>query len=233
MYFLQGIEWKNLLLGDQTWNFLLETALRTLIMFTVILMCLRLVGKRGVKQLSVFELGLIIGLGSAAGDPMFYKDVGLLQGIIVFAIVISLYRFITFLTNKSDRFEQFVEGKPTCIIDEGCLQVVNFKREPVARDELFSQLRLHGISHLGQVRQAILETNGDVSIYYYQDDEVKYGLPIVPGRQETKYIVIDEENQYSCTYCGHTKLLFPAAEHLCEVCKHKQWVKAINERRVV
>jgi uncharacterized membrane protein YcaP (DUF421 family) len=70
-----------------TWRweveFLPEVALRTFFMFFVILTSLRILGKRSVAQLSVFELGVIIGLGSAAGDPMFYKDVGLLPGVVV------------------------------------------------------------------------------------------------------------------------------------------------------
>ena len=115
----QELEWKSLLLGSEKWPFLFEAAVRTFVMFLVILMYLRLLGKRGVKQLSVFELGVIIGLGSAAGDPMFYKDVGLLPGILVFSIVFGLYRFITFLINRSPRFEKFVEGKPTCILKNG------------------------------------------------------------------------------------------------------------------
>ena len=91
------LDWKSLLLGSEKWEFLFETAFRTFVMFMVILLYLRLFGKRGVKQLSVFELGVIIGLGSAAGDPMFYKEVGLLPGVLVFSIVFGLYRFITFL----------------------------------------------------------------------------------------------------------------------------------------
>ena len=62
MYFLMassGFNWKALLLGDEDWNFLPEIMLRTLIMFTVVLVSLRLLGKRGVKQLSIFELVVI------------------------------------------------------------------------------------------------------------------------------------------------------------------------------
>lgn len=73
----------------EDWSFLPETVLRSLIMFIVILISLRLLGKRGVKQLSIFELVVIIGLGSAAGDPMFYKDVGILPAIIVFSMVVA------------------------------------------------------------------------------------------------------------------------------------------------
>lgn len=72
----ESFDLKQILLGSEEWSFLLETVLRTSIMFLIIIFGLRLLGKRGVKQLSVFELVVIIGLGSAAGDPMFYKDVG-------------------------------------------------------------------------------------------------------------------------------------------------------------
>ncbi len=72
MYFLQAgstYDWKQLLMGSEDWTFLIETILRTSIMFIIILVGLRLLGKRGVKQLSVFELVVIIGLGSGCRRP--------------------------------------------------------------------------------------------------------------------------------------------------------------------
>ena len=226
------LEWKTLLLGSEKWAFLLETALRTFVMFLVILFYLRLLGKRGVKQLSVFELGVIIGLGSAAGDPMFYKDVGLLPGVLVFSIVFGLYRLITFLINRSSRFEKFVEGKPTCIVEDGCFLIHNFESEPIATDEFFSQLRLHSVSHLGQVQQAILETNGETSLFYYPDEEVRYGLPIIPKLLENKLTAIATEDFYSCSHCAYTDRLLPAAEQACPTCHKKSWVKSINSKRI-
>lgn len=226
------IKWKELLLGAEKWDFLMETALRTVIMFIVILLSLRVLGKRGVKQLSVFELGVIIGLGSAAGDPMFYKDVGLLPGIIVFSIVIGLYRLITFLINRSDRFEHFVEGKPRTVIEEGQLVVSNFEKEPIAKDELYSQLRMNNVSHLGQVEHAIIETNGEVSVFFYPDDQVRYGLPIVPKLCINVAKAISGEGYYACTFCGHTENLKPASGHTCPVCKKTEWLKAINNKRI-
>jgi uncharacterized membrane protein YcaP (DUF421 family) len=226
------IDWNNLLFGSENWDFLFETAFRSVIMFLVILFSLRLLGKRGVKQLSVFELGVIIGLGSAAGDPMFYKDVGLLPGMIVFTIIISLYRLITFFINRSERFENFVEGTPTCIVKEGKLLMQNFKQEPIARDELFSQLRLHSVAHLGQVYQAIMETNGEVSIFYYADEEVRYGLPIIPEETEQKMKTIKDSDYYSCHFCGHTENIKPSHVHSCSICHKNEWVKAINLKRI-
>src|SRR5690349_2508880 len=119
MFYLNAFvdfDWKQLLLGSEEWVFLVETVVRTFIMFMVILIGLRLMGKRGVKQLSVFELVVIIGLGSAAGDPMFYKDVGLLPALIVFSMVVLLYSAVTYLVSKSTRVEKLIEGRPVCLI---------------------------------------------------------------------------------------------------------------------
>jgi uncharacterized membrane protein YcaP (DUF421 family) len=181
-YLLQafGFEWKELLLGGEGWNFLMETVLRTFIMFVVIVIGLRLLGKRGVKQLSVFELVVIIGLGSAAGDPMFYKDVGILPAVIVFIMVISLYRFIMYIIGKGKKFERLVEGEPVCLISEGRFTIDNFKKEVLARTNFFAELRLQGVMHLGQVQLGIIETSGNISLFFYPDAEVKYGLPVLP-----------------------------------------------------
>jgi uncharacterized membrane protein YcaP (DUF421 family) len=225
-----GFDWKSFLLGEEEWEFLLETALRSAVMFIVILFSLRLLGKRGIKQLSVFELGVIIGLGSAAGDPMFYKNVGLLPGIIVFSIVLGLYRLVTYLINHNDKFEQFLEGQPTCLVKEGRFNISNFKKEPIARDELFSQFRLNSVSHLGQIQQSFIETNGEVSIFYYPDDEVIFGLPIIPGECNT-IKAIPVEDIYACAWCGNTQKLKPAASYHCNACQHNLCVKASNSKR--
>jgi uncharacterized membrane protein YcaP (DUF421 family) len=75
MYLLQSqkpFDWQTLLLGEEDWSFLPEVLLRSVIMFLVAVISVRLIGKRGIMQ-GVFELVTIITLGSAAGDPMFYK----------------------------------------------------------------------------------------------------------------------------------------------------------------
>ncbi len=146
-----GFTWKEFLLGDQNWSFLIEVALRSFIMFLVIVTALRVLGRRGVKQLSVFELVVIIGLGSAAGDPMFYKDVGLLPALVVFFMIVVLYRLVMKIIGKSKKFEFVVEGKSVCLINEGSFSVENFKKETLAQDEFFEELRCQGVLHLGQV----------------------------------------------------------------------------------
>jgi uncharacterized membrane protein YcaP (DUF421 family) len=232
MYLLKSFDWKEFLIGNEEWRFLPEVGVRTVVMFLVILISLSILGKRGVKQLSVFELVVIIGLGSAAGDPMFYKDVGLLPALIVFFIVVSLYSLVTHLVGKNKNVEHLVEGKPVCLVEEGRFAINNFSKEPLGQDEFFSELRVRGVSHLGQVEQAIVETSGELSVFFYAEKDVKYGLPIMPGSIDDPITAIEVQGYYACVFCGDTEQLRPAPKHNCPVCKKNKWVKASNRKRV-
>ena len=91
---IEIFEWDRLFFNDLPENFILEVIFRSTVMFIILLLTLKLAGKRGVKQLSVFETVIIIAFGSAAGDPMFYEDVGIIPAITVFFVIILLYRFV-------------------------------------------------------------------------------------------------------------------------------------------
>ncbi len=201
-------------------------------MFIVILISLRLLGKRGVKQLSVFELVVIIGLGSAAGDPMFYKDVGILPALIVFTMVVGLYTLVTYIIGKNKNFELLVEGKPVCLIKNGVFSIENFKKETLGEDEFFAELRMQGVSQLGQIEEAIEESSGNISIFYYPDEQVKFGLPIMPDSLEKSQKEIIDTDQYACIFCGCTKEIKPVATFNCPSCKKDEWVKASNKKRI-
>jgi len=227
------IDWRSFLLGSEKWNFLLEVALRSLVMFLIILTSLRILGKRSITQLSVFELGVIIGLGSAAGDPMFYKDVGLLPGTVVFIMVISLYRFMTFLINRSEKIENLLEGTPVYLLEDGKFLIKNFEKETIARDEFFAMLRQHHITHLGQLKQVILETNGAISLFFFPDKEVRWGLPVLPHLYDKANKQLKKEGQYACTHCGQVdNIISSIKKHTCPECKKDIWVEAINTLRV-
>ncbi|MBA2500146.1 MAG: DUF421 domain-containing protein [Chitinophagaceae bacterium] len=224
-------DWNAFLFGEEKWEFIFEVTIRTIIMFSIILASLRLLGKRGIKQLSVFELGVIIALGSAAGDPMFYKDVGVVFGMLVLAVVVILYRLLTYLTEKSERLEKIVEGSATYIIKNGAFIMSEMKKEPLSYQEFFAQLRLNNVSHLGQVKIAIAEATGEISLFFYQDEEVKFGLPILPHLYDNFVETINETNIYACNCCGTTQSISPQKEFHCPECKNNHWVKATNEKR--
>jgi len=222
----------KVLKGEEEWIFLLEIAIRTIVMFVAILIALAILGKRGVKQLSVFELVIIISLGSAAGDPMFYKEVGILSAFTVFIVVILCYKCTTYLVFKSERIEKMIEGTPICLVRDGRFSITNFKNEPIGYDEFFGEMRQYSVSHLGQIELALIEISGEISLYYYKDEDVRYGLPILPHLYEEQHIQIMKEDVYSCAFCGTTETIEETDKHLCNTCSKDKWVKSINNTRI-
>ena len=224
-------EWGRLSMGELPGKFLFEVVFRAAVMFIVLLLTLRIAGKRGVKQLSLFETVIIIALGSAAGDPMFYHDVGMFPAILVFTVVILLYRFVTYLTGKYKWFENFIEGKTVCLINEGKFSLLKFEKESLAHDEFFSELRAKSIEHLGQVKHAFLEPSGELSVFFYSDEEVKYGLPLLPKVFNMKSKHIPKAGMYACSMCGHVEEQ-QAGTAKCIACGKEEWVEAIKTRRI-
>ena len=224
-------EWNRILINDMPYVFLLEVLFRTAVMFAFLLVALRFTGQRGVKQLSIFEIVIIIALGSAAGDPMFYEDVGILPAILVFIVVISSYRLVTWLTGKSKWVEQLLEGKAELLIENGVFSVLKFKKQDIAQDEFFSELRLKSIEHLGQVKYAFLEPSGNISVFYFPDDEVRPGLPLIPAMYDRKSSTIPHDGMFSCANCGYTERL-PSGRAVCPTCGEQEWVEAVDKVRV-
>lgn len=199
-------------------------------MFALILVFLRISGKKGVKQLSIFEVAIIIGLGSAAGDPMSNKENAIVPALIVFVTILGFYRLITWFAMRNEKFESVLEGDPTYIIEDGMFNL-DTGDETYAKDEFFSELRQQSIEHLGQLRTAILEPNGNVSFFFYEDEVVKPGLPVMPKLYKQKQKNIIEAGPYACSFCGKVEHISEGPKK-CERCKKDEWVKAIDTKRL-
>lgn len=223
-------DWSRVLMNELPYTFLFEVIFRVFVMFTILLIFLRLAGKRTVKQLSIFELVIIIALGSAVGDPMLYDNVGILPGILVVIVVITLYRFLTLISAKIKWLEIFLEGKPKCLIRKGEFVLDNFDKENLSQDEFFSELRMRSVSHLGQIEFAYLEKLGDISIFFVDDSKVAFGLPILPELFDKRQRLLSRASHYACTFCGHISYIEKNSE-ICKRCQKDEWVEAINTTR--
>ncbi|GAA4326771.1 DUF421 domain-containing protein [Mucilaginibacter gynuensis] len=223
-------DWQKIFFNELNLPYALEITLRTILMFLFVLLLLRLSGKKGVRQLTIFEVAIIIALGSAAGDPMFNKDVAILPSLLVFALILGIYRLITYLAARNEKIESILEGDPMYIIEDGMFTMEEESHTTFAKDEFFAEMRAVSIEHVGQVRTAILETNGQVSFYFFSDEEVKPGLPVLPKPYAKRSKNIAKRDDYACTYCGHVITL--QQDCTCERCGHDEWVKAIATCRI-
>ncbi|WP_233268839.1 DUF421 domain-containing protein [Mucilaginibacter lacusdianchii] len=224
------IDWHTLFVNDLNVAYALEIALRTILMFAFVLLMLRLSGKKGVRQLTIFEVAIIIALGSAAGDPMFNKDMAILPSLLVFAIILGFYRLLTYIAARSVRFESMLEGDPMYIIEDGMFTLQEESDNTFAKDEFFAEMRAESIEHVGQVRTAVLETNGQVSFFFYPDGEVRPGLPVLPKPYSKRSKIIKTHGDYACAYCGYVESRGNSGQ--CTRCKHEEWVEAIKTLRI-
>ncbi|WP_244278706.1 DUF421 domain-containing protein [Pedobacter suwonensis] len=227
---VESFNWKNIFLKDLDFGIALEIGMRTVIMFALVLIFLRSTGKKGVRQLSIFEVAIIIALGSAAGDPMLSGESAILPSVLVFLVILLVYRVITFFAAKYQKVENILEGVPMYIIENGRFTMNEQGDANFAQDEFFAEMRVQGIEHVGQVRTAVLETNGQVSFLFFEDEDVKPGLPIYPKVYQKKTNKITATGLYACTHCAEVLRL--TQQEACSRCQKEEWVAAISDKRV-
>lgn len=229
---MSAFDWQRMLLGDVPFLFLGEVAFRAAFAFIVVFVFLKVSGRRGIRQLSLFELVVILTLGSAAGDVSFYEDVALLPVAMVFATLLVLYRVIVVAMSHSQRFSDWMEGKPVTIIKDGLYELNSLDHLNISPEEFFMELRQQGVEHLGQVRLGILETDGDVSLYFYPPETVRNGLSVLPPEHRAEYRQVPADNLYACVRCGHTQPLESQQQTACPRCNQGIWSLALSNQRL-
>ena len=141
-----------------------ELVLRAAIIYAFLQVLLRLTGKRQVGQLSPFDLVLLLVLSNAVQNAMNGGDNSVLAGIISAGTLVVLNYVIGWATYKSKKIEALVEGRPEVLIHNGKLFVQVLERQKLTHHELNSALRAAGCSCVEEVRFAILENDGQITV---------------------------------------------------------------------
>jgi uncharacterized membrane protein YcaP (DUF421 family) len=209
-----------------------EIVFRCIVMYFIIIVALRVTGRRGVRQLSIFEISLVLALGSAAGDTMFYGSTSLLYAAVVFVVVTGLYWLFNLLMRRYPRLSDWLEGKPLLLVEDGRIKLENFRKLRLTQKELFGELRQQQVEHLGQVRLAYMEATGNLSVYFYPSaDPVLAGLPIRPERCERLLRRADTAGPHACYCCGYVQLLAANTPTTCPECQRDQWLPTSSAER--
>lgn len=148
---------------------LLEILLRTSAIYLLILIGVRLSGKREVGQMTPFDLTLLLLLANAVQNAMTGPDTSLAGGAVAAVTLLVLNFVVADFAGLNRRFRKFVQGEPTLLIHNGRLIPAHLAREHITVDEVMRALREHGISRLEDVSLAVLEVDGSVSCLKYDD----------------------------------------------------------------
>jgi len=219
-------DWKRLLIGQAPWEFMLEVVIRSLIMYVIFFIVMRILGKRMSAQLSIFELIIIIVLGAAISLPMASPDRGILSGILILLFIVGFEKGLAYLTFKSNKAEVLTLGRLDVLISDGRLIYKNMAKTVMSRERIFSELRQQSVTHLGQVERMYLETCGMFSILKFKEE--KPGLSVLPEWDKS---VTDEKFDGEilvCYHCGNLKSENSATHDSCDACNNNKWVSAIK-----
>jgi len=137
---------------------------RSLIVYTCLIVMLRITGKRQVGQLAPFDLVLLLVLSNAVQNSMTGGDNSLTGGLLSAATLISLNHFVGWLSFKSKGLERLIEGTPQLLIHNGILNEDVRARAQLTHHELAAALRQAGCASVEEVHTAVLENNGSISV---------------------------------------------------------------------
>ena len=166
--------------GQEPPLYFIEIVVRVILIYGFAVLALRYMGKRGVGQLTPFELVVIIALGSATGDSMFYPEVPILYSWLVIASMVALETLVANLQARSRRVNAFMEGLPRLLVHDGRILEEELAAERMRVDELLSRLREKNILNTGEIRYAFLETSGNLGIIRHDPHDRKIGHDTVP-----------------------------------------------------
>ena len=144
-----------------------ELVVRGLVVYVFLIVLLRLTGKRQIGQLSPFDLVLLLILSSAVQNSMNAGDNSLIGGLILATTLVVVNYLVNLITFKSKKLETIIEGRPQVIIHNGKLFEDVMDELRLTRLELDSTLRKAGFFEIKDVKLAILENNGSVTVQGY------------------------------------------------------------------
>ena len=145
------------------WQELGMTAARGLLVYVVMLIVIRILGKRTVGNFSAFDFLVALMLGEVV-DEIIYGDVGIAQGMVAILVVAAAKYTTSWLTYWDHGLNKILEGKPTEIVRHGEFVREGMRRELMNEQEVMAALRLRDIADMREVEKAVMEVDGEVSV---------------------------------------------------------------------
>lgn len=227
---MSPFDWYRIAFGQAPVEFVAEVAVRTLVTYVLLLVAMKLLGKRMVGQLTVTEMAVVITLGAIVSLPMQQATRGIVQGAYVLLLAVMFQRGLGWMDFVSGRFEIISQGRSAALVKEGRLELEQLKRCGVSRGQLFALLRAQDIFNLGQVKRCYLEACGATSIYRFPG--ARPGLSLLyPGDGRAREVLSGESDQVlACCGCGETVSAGndDSNGRACPRCGASSWDRAVK-----
>jgi uncharacterized membrane protein YcaP (DUF421 family) len=148
---------------------LLEIVGRTAVVYTLVLVGIRISGKREVGQMTPFDLTLLLLLSNSVQNAMTGPDTSLAGGAVAAVTLLILNYLVAEVAGTNRRFRKIIQGQPSLLIHDGEVIAAHLAREHVSMDALECAVREHGIASYKEVALAVLEVDGSISVLKYEE----------------------------------------------------------------
>jgi uncharacterized membrane protein YcaP (DUF421 family) len=145
--------------------------IRTVILYLLIVVGVRLLGKRQIGQLEPSELVLALIIADLASVPMQDNGIPLLSGVIPIVTLLAVSTILSVLTVRSIKFRALLCGRPSIVVENGVVQERELRKNRLTIDELLEELRGQGYGDFQAVKFAVLETNGRLSVLPFASEK--------------------------------------------------------------
>ena len=143
----------------------MDAVLRGIIVYLFLLLVFRLSGRRTLSETTTFEFVLLLIISETTQQAMIDGDHSVTNAVILILTLVGTSVVLAFLKEKSVRLEKWLEGTPTLIIEDGSMHSDRMRRLRVDESDILEAARLvHGLERMDQIKHAIVERNGDISI---------------------------------------------------------------------
>jgi uncharacterized membrane protein YcaP (DUF421 family) len=146
-----------------------EIVLRTAVIYLVVLLGVRLSGKREVGQMTPFDLVLLLLISNSVQNAMTGPDTSVIGGVAAALTLLMMNYLVAELSGTNRRFRKIIEGQPTLLVHDGNVLSAHLAKEHVSMDELERALREHGVNNYHDVALAVLEVDGSISCLKYDE----------------------------------------------------------------
>ena len=154
-------QWHEIFVPQLTWG---EKIIRPFIVYLALLIGFRLVGKRQMGQMNLFDFVIVLLISNVVQNAMIGEDNSIFGALVGAALVMSISYALDKYTARSPEAEKKIQESPTLLMYKGQVFDDELKRETLSRNDLLAGLRLEGVSCFQEVRYAILEANGAISV---------------------------------------------------------------------
>ncbi len=169
---------------------MLISFIRTIIIYVFIMIAIRILGKRQVSQLQTSELVATLLISDIAVIPMQDSGQPLSSGIVPIMILVALELIISVVMLKNIKFRKLICGKPVLIINNGVLLQEEMKELRISIEDLFEELRENGVFSINEVKFAVMETNGSLSIMKKEEYDTINASDLRLNKKETSLDVV-------------------------------------------